>query len=67
MIDKRVDEIEEKGLKKINNHHFDKRKDLMKKIEISDHEILGDVLRREGITSEQITLLNSFLAKMLWI
>ena len=65
MIDKRVDEKESEGLKKIYNHYSDKRKDTMKSTEIPYHELSVDILGEDGITSDQTTEHKILLAKLL--
>ena len=63
MIDKEIDEKEGEDLKKINNPCLDKRKDIVKNTEISNHEIFGEFLGKKGKRREEITKPNTFLTK----
>ena len=65
IIDKKIDDKEEQKLKKIYNHYLDKRKEIMKSIKFKVEDILGDVISKDSILTEQITKLNIFLAKMM--
>ena len=65
MIDKEIDEKEAQELKKIYNHYLDKRKEIMNSTKFRVKDIFGDVISKDTISSEQITKLNNFLAKMI--
>ena len=65
MIDKKIDEKEALELKKIYNHYIDKRKEIMDSTKFRVEDIFGDVISKDSISSEQITKLNNFLAKIL--
>ena len=65
MIDKKSDEKEALELKKIYNHYLDKRKEIMKKTLFKVEDVFCDVISKYNFSQEQITQLNSFLAKIL--
>ena len=65
MIDKKIDEKEALELKKIYNHYVDKRTEIMDSTKFKVEDFFGDVISRDSISSEQITELNNFLAKMM--
>ena len=65
MIDKKIDEKEALELKKIYNHYVDKRTEIMDSTKFKVEDIFGDVISKDSISSEQITKVNNFLAKML--
>ena len=65
MIDKKIDEKEALELKKIYNHYIDKRKEIMDSIKFKVEDIFGDVISEDSISTEQITKLNNFLAKIM--
>ena len=65
MIGKKIDEKEALELKKIYNHYIDKRKEIMDSTKFKVEDIFGDVISKDSISPEQITKLNSFLAKIL--
>ena len=65
MIDKKVDEKEAQELKKLYNHYIDKRKEIMNSTKFKVEDFFGDVISKDSISSEQITKLNNFLAKMM--
>ena len=65
MIDKKIDEKESQELKKIYNHYIDKRKEIMDSTRFIVEDIFGDVISKDSISTEQITKLNNFLAKMM--
>ena len=67
MIDKKIDEKEVLELKKIYNHYIDKRKEIMNSTKFKVEDIFGDVISKDSISTEQITELNNFLAKIMWI
>ena len=65
MVDKKIDEKEAQELKKIYNHYLDKRKDIMKNTQFRVEDVFGDVVSKENFSQEQITKLNTFLAKIM--
>ena len=65
MIDKKIDEKEALELKKIYNHYIDKRKEIMNSTKFKVEDIFGDVISKDSISTEQITKLNNFLAKIM--
>ena len=65
MTDKKIDEKEALELKKIYNHYFDKRKQFMDSTKFKVEDIFGDAISKDSISSEQITKLNNFLAKIM--
>ena len=65
MIDKKIDEKESAELKKIYKHYLDERKQFMDSTKFKVEDIFGDVISKDSISPEQITKLNSFLAKIL--
>ena len=65
MIDKKIDENEALELKKVHNHHLDKRKEIMKNIQFKVEDVFGDIISQDTISPKQIIKLNSFLAKMI--
>ena len=65
MIDKKIDEKEASELKKIYNHYIDKRKEIMNSTKFKVEDIFGDIISKDSISPEQITKLNSFLAKIM--
>ena len=65
MIDKKIDELECLELKKMYNHYIDKRKEIMDSTKFKVEVIFGDVISKNPISPEQITKLDSFLAKIM--
>ena len=65
MIDKKIDEKEANQLKQIYNHYIDKKSEIMKNTQFKVEDIFGDVISKHSISPEQITKLNSFLAKIM--
>ena len=65
MIDKKIDEKEANQLKQIYNHYLDKRSEIMKNTSFKVEDIFTDVINKDTISTEQITKLNNFLAKMM--
>ena len=64
MVDKKFDEKDFLKLKKIYNHYFDKRKEIMKNTSFKVEDVFGDVLGYDNFSQEQITKLKFFLAKI---
>ena len=67
MIDKKIDEKEAVQLKQIFNHYVDKKSEIMKNTQFKVEDIFTDVISKDTISTEQITKLNIFLAKMMYI
>ena len=65
MIDKKIDQKEAEQLKQIYNHYVDKKSEIMKNTQFKVEDIFSDVISKDNISTEQITKLNSFLAKMM--
>ena len=65
MIDKKIDEKEAEQLKQIYNHYVDKKSEIMKNTQFKVEDIFTDVISKDTISTEQITKLKSFLAKMM--
>ena len=65
MVDKKIDEKEAEQLKQIYNHYIDERKEIMKSTQIEVKVVFTDVISKNTISTEQITKLNIFLAKMM--
>ena len=64
MIDKVINQKEADQLKQIYNHYVDKRKETMNSTKFRVEEIFDNVISKDTISTEQITKLNNFLAKM---
>ena len=64
MIDKKIDEKEAEQLKQIYNHYVDKKSEIMKNTQFKVEDIFTDVFLKDTISTEQITKLNNFLARM---
>ena len=65
MIDKKINEKEAEQLKQIYNHYVDKKSEIMKNTQFKVEDIFTDVISKDTISTEQITKLNNFLAKMM--
>ena len=65
MIDKKIDQKEAEQLKQIYNHYVDKKSEIMKNTQFKVEDIFSDVISKDTISTEQITKLNNFLAKMM--
>ena len=65
MIDRKINEKEADQLKQIYNHYIDKKSEIMKKTSFEVEDIFTDVISKDNISTEQITKLNTFLAKMM--
>ena len=65
MIYKKIDEKEAQELKKIYNHYVDKRAEIMNSTKFRVEDIFEDVISKDSISTEQITKLNNFLAKIM--
>ena len=65
IIDKKIDQKEAEQLKQIYNHYVDKKSEIMKNTSFKVEDIFSDVISKDTISTEQITKLNNFLAKMM--
>ena len=65
MIDKKIDQKESEQLKQIYNHYVDKKSEIMKNTSFKVEDVVSDVINKDTISTEQITKLNNFLAKMM--
>ena len=65
VIDKKIDQKEAEQLKQIYNHYVDKKSEIMKNTQFKVEDIFSDVISKDTISTEQITKLNNFLAKMM--
>ena len=65
MVDKKINGKEADELKKIYNHSFDKRSEIMKNTSFKVEDVFGDVISKDNFSQEQITKLNNFLAKIM--
>ena len=64
-IDKKIDEKESEQLKQIYNHYIDIKSEIMKNTQFKVEDVLTDVISKDTISTEQMTKLNNFLAKMM--
>ena len=65
MVDKKINEKESEQLKQICNHYVDKKSEILRFIQFKVKDIFTDVISKDTISTEQITKLNSFLAKVM--
>ena len=65
IVVKKVDEKEAGELKKLYNHYFDKRKEIMKNASFRAEDVFSDVKSEDSILQEQITKLQNISAKIL--
>ena len=65
MLDKKIDKKEAHELEKICDLSLDKGNERMKNTLFKVEVVLGDVLRKEAISPQQITKLKTTLAKMM--
>ena len=65
MIDKRINQKESEQLKQIYNHYIDKKSEIMKNTQFKVEDVFTDVISKDTISTEQITKLTNFLAKMM--
>ena len=65
MVDKKFDQKEAEQLKQIYNHSIDKKTELMKNTSFKVEDVFADVIRKDKFSQEQITKLNTFLAKIM--
>ena len=64
MIDKKIDQKEANQLKQIYNHYVDKKEEIMRNTSFKVEDVFSDVIHKDTISTEQITKLNNFFAKM---
>ena len=64
-IDKKIDEKEAEQLKQNYNHYIDKKSELMKNTQFKVEDIFDTVISKDTNSTEQITKLNNFLAKIM--
>ena len=65
MVVKKIDEKEALDLKKTYNHYLDKRKKLMNATKLKVEDIFSNVISKDSFSTEQITKINSLLAKIM--
>ena len=65
LIDKKIDEKETEELMKIYDHCLDKRSEIMKNTQFKVEDVIGDVMNKDSFSTEHITKLKNFLAKMM--
>ena len=65
MIDKKINEKESEQLKQIYDQYVDKKSEIMKNTQFKVEDIFSDVISKDTISTEQITKLNNFSAKMM--
>ena len=65
MIDKKIDQKEAEQLKQIYNHYVDKKSEIMKNTSFKVEDVFNVIIHKDTISTEQITKLNNFLAKMM--
>ena len=67
IVDKENDEKEAEQLKQIYSHYVIKRIEILISTKFKVEDIFGDVISKDSISSEQITKLSNFSAKILYI
>ena len=67
MIDKKFDQGEASEVKKSYNHYVDKRKKIMDSTKFKVEDMFTNVISKDTISTEQLTKLNNFLAKIMWV
>ena len=65
MIDKKNNEKESDQLKQIFNHYNDKKSEILKNTQFKVEDVFSDVISKDNFSTEQITKLKNFLAKMM--
>ena len=65
MVDEKINEKEAQKWKKIYNHYLEKGKEVMKSTQFRVEDVFGDVVSKDNFSQEQITKLNTFLAKIM--
>ena len=64
MVDEKTDDKEIKELKKVYNHHLDKRGEILKENHFKVENVFGDILNEDSISPAQITKINFFQPKL---
>ena len=64
LVEKKIHDREALELK-IYNHYLDKRKQFMKNTEIKVEEVLGDIIKKDKMSHDQIIKLKNFSAKLM--
>ena len=67
LIDKKINEKEAEQLKQNYNQYINKKSEIMKNTQFKVEDVFTDVISKDTISTEQITKLNNFLAKMMRI
>ena len=62
---KKINEEESEQLEQIYNHYIDKKTEVMKNTQFKVEDVFTDVILKDTFSTEQITKLNNFLAKMM--
>ena len=62
-----IDGRESSELKKIYNQYINERKEITDITKFKVEDLFGNVVSQDSISPQQITKLNNFLAKILWI
>ena len=65
MVIKKINERESEQLKQTYNHYIDEKTEKTKNTQFKVEDIFTDVISKDTISTEQITKLNIFLAKMM--
>ena len=65
MIVEKTDQNETEQLEQIYNHYIDKKNEIMNSTKFKVEDVFGDAISKDSISTEQITKLNNFLAKMM--
>ena len=65
LIDEKTDQKEAEQLKQIFNHYVDRKSEIMKNTQFKVEDIFTDNISKDTISTEQITIVNNFLAKMM--
>ena len=65
MIDKKINEKESEQWKETYNHYIDQKSEIMRNTQFKVEDVFTDVISKDTISTEQITKLNNFLAKMM--
>ena len=65
MIDEVFNQKEGEQLKQIYNHYVDKKSEIMKNTSFKVEDVFNDIISKDTISTEHITKLNNFLAKMM--
>ena len=49
----------------IYNHYIDKRSEIMKNTQFKVEDVFGDAISKDTISTEQVSKLNNFIAKIM--